>query len=139
MILVRYFGHDGRTNPGLGTFLDDVADAIEDALVAGDAAGSGQLRSLWLDRFDADLPALGAARLVDFLETRQVWREEADWMVIKTVDQPCIAYTAQVLGEAPSNPTVELIALGACYRYPAGSDAIWWQKVIRPRVRNLTL
>lgn len=139
MILVRYFGDDERTDPGLGTFFDDMADAIDDALMADDAAAAGLLRSLWLDRFETDLPAMGTARLVDYLETRQVWREEADWTVIKTVDLPCIAYTAQVLGEVSAGGRVELIALGACYRYPAESEAIWWQRVIRPRVRSLTL
>jgi hypothetical protein len=108
-----------------------MANAV--AIAANDQNGANRLRELWLDHFDVQLPAKGAADLIEYLETRQVWRQDGDWAVLKTVDEPCIAYTAQV----DDLDSVILIALAACYRYPAGSEESWWTQVVRPRVRSL--
>ena len=116
----------------LESFLDDLANAVDEALAAGDEHGAARLRELWLDHFEGQLPAKGAASLIAYLETRQVWRQDSDWVVLKTVDVPCIAYTAQVDEE----DAITLIALAACYRYP-GKEEDWWTQVVLPRLRSL--
>ncbi|MER9102649.1 hypothetical protein NKH95_01740 [Mesorhizobium sp. M0848] len=118
---------------GLGGFADDVVAAGRAASLAGRNADRERLRSLWLEYLEVQLPARGDEKLIDYLETRAVWREEEDWTVFRTVDEPCVAFTASV---APDG-TVELIALAACDRFPAGSDEQWWQSVVRPRVLQL--
>jgi len=80
----------------------------------------------WLDFFEVNLPAKGPDRLIEYLESRIVWRQDGDRPVFKTVDEPCIAYTAQVI----PGTCVALVALGACYRYPNGGEEVWWQEVI---------
>lgn len=115
------------------SFVIDVATAIERANAAGNRAGARRIRELWLDHFDVTLPAMGSANLIAYLESRSVWRNDGEWSVFKTVDEPCIAYTAQI-GE---DNQVTLVALGACYRYPSGSEENWWTQTIRPRVRTL--
>ena len=74
-----------------------------------------------------------APELVDYLESRQRWHEHEGWIVLKTVDEPYIAYTAQ----RGATGDVTLIALGACYRYPNGSEDEWWRDVILPRLQRL--
>lgn len=118
---------------GFGGFVDDVAREGQTAALAGRAADQEWLRSLWLDYIQVQLPALGDAALIDYLETRPVWREEGEWMVYRVPREPCIAFTASVLADG----TVELIALAACDRFPGGSDQQWWQAVVRPRVQQL--
>lgn len=118
---------------GLGGFVDDVTREGRAAARAGRVADQEALRSLWLDYIQAQLPALGDAKLIDYLETRPVWREEGDWTIYRVPGEPCIAFTASVLADG----TVELIALAACDRLPGGSDQQWWQTVVRPRVQQL--
>ena len=101
--------------------------------MAGRDADRERLRSLWLDYLEVRLPALGDEKLIDYLETRAVWREEGDWTVFRTMGEPCVAFTAFVA----TDRTVELIALAACDRLPGGSDNQWWQSVVRPRVWQL--
>lgn len=127
----RYFA---ATIDGLvHCFLVDVDDAHRDADRASDREGQTVLLRLWLEHFDNFLGNMAAAKLVDYLETRQIWRQHEEWRVLKTVDEPCIAYTAQ----KSESGNVTLIALGACYRYPNGSEDEWWRNVILPRLRRL--
>jgi hypothetical protein len=100
---------------------------------AGDQEGCRALMRLWLEHFESFLGNMTGAKLVEWLETRQFWRQEEEWLVFKTVDVPCIAYTAQKMHSGE----VTLIALGACYRYPHESEPEWWDAVICPRVRRL--
>jgi hypothetical protein len=116
----------------LESFLGDLADAIDAAVAAGDGDGATRLRGLWLDHFEVQLPAMGAVDLIDYLETRQVWRQEGDRVAFKTADVPCISYTAQ-LEDAGA---VRLVALAACYRYPGGEEN-WWTGLVAPRLRSL--
>lgn len=129
----QYYESTNAGGPAGDGFAKDVADAIDDAIAARDKAAPRRLRSLWFDYFEVDLPSLGAAKLIDYLESRQVWQVEGMWSVFKTVDVPCIAFAAQV-SDAGS---VTLMGLGACYRYPGGSEDAWWINVIRPRLRSL--
>lgn len=128
MVEVRRF-----KKTGLGGFADDVVREGRGAALAGREADRERLRSLWLEYLEVQLPALGDEKLIEYLETRAVWREEGDWTVFRTMDEPCVAYTGSVL----SDDTVELIALAACDRFPSGSDEQWWQNVVRPRVQQL--
>lgn len=122
MVEVRRF-----KKTGLGGFADDVVTEGRVAGLAGRDADRERLRWLWLEYLEVQLPALGDKKLTDFLEARAVWREEGDWAVFRTVDEPCVAFTAFVA----SDGTVELIALAACDRFPGGSDEQWWQSVVR--------
>lgn len=115
-------------------FPSDWAEAIREAREAGDAAGVDRIRTLWFDYFEGTLRHLGPDQLINYLENRHVWRRFADWPVYKTVDTPCLAFTAFVdsRGEA-----VTLTALGICYKYPSDDSEEWWQTVILPRARSL--
>lgn len=118
---------------GMGGFADDIAKEGKAAHLAGRPADREQIRSLWIDFLQTELPALGDAKLNDYLETRTVWRDEGDWTVYRTEGEPCIAFTALV----QANGSVELIALAAIDRFPGGSEQQWWQSVVLPRVRQL--
>ncbi len=128
MVEVRRF-----KKAGFGGFADDVVREGRAAAAAGREGDREALRSLWLDFFQARLPALGDAKLAEFLEDRSVWREEGDWTVYRNAAEPCVAFTALVF----PNGSVELIALAACFRFPGGSDEQWWQTVVKPRVQQL--
>jgi hypothetical protein len=130
MVEVIYFESGIVAEDG---FFWDIEDALEEARLAGDRRARDTLRRLWLDFIEVQLPAMGADKLIAFLESRQIWREDGAWLVLKTVDEPCISYTARV----NANGSVTLIALGACYRYPQGNDEGWWLNVVRPRLRSL--
>lgn len=127
---VEYYRSEG---PPVEGFVIDIALAIKTASARGDEAAARKLRSLWLDYFHVELPAQGSDRLTAYLLNRAIWREDGEHTVIKTVDQPCIAYTAEV----DETDDIILIALGACYRYPHGSEDAWWTQIIRPRLRRL--
>jgi hypothetical protein len=114
-------------------FLIDVNDAHRDADQASDREGQTAVLRLWLEHFDNFLGKMAAPKLIDYLETRRFWRQHKEWIVIKTADVPCIAYTAQ----KSASGDVTLIALGACYQYPNGSEDEWWCGVILPRLRRL--
>lgn len=118
---------------GFGGFADDVATEGASANVAGRAKDQERLRSLWLDFLEVQLPAMGDEKLIAFLESRPVWREEGDWTVYRNPDEPSVAFTALVLDDG----RVEIIALAACDRLPDGSEELWWQNVVRPRVQQL--
>jgi hypothetical protein len=128
----RYYR--GTINGAFQAFIIDVDVAYELAFDAGDEDGRDALHRIWLEYFEVHLGNMTAAKLIGFLETRQVWQQDGDWVVFKTVEEPCLAYTAQ----KDSNVSVTIIALGICYRYPQGGADSWWQQVIQPRVRSLS-
>ena len=70
--------------------------------------------------------------LVDYVRSRQVWRRDSDADVIKTPDEPCVAYTLLERGNE-----LVLLLLGFAFLYPT-SEAAWWTDVIRPRLRQHT-
>jgi hypothetical protein len=115
-------------------FVIDLAVAWDQADAARDSEGLDALRRLWLDHFEDYLGKMSAPKLVAYLQGRQLWQREGDWLVFATIDEPCLAYTAQ---KGPGD-AVALIALGICYRYPAGGRNAWWRDVIQPRVRTLS-
>ena len=118
---------------GFGGFADDIAREGRAASNAGRSADKDRLHQLWFDYFETTLPAMGDAKLIDYFESRPVWREESDWLVYRTPDQPSIAFTAVVDPQGG----VEIIALAACDRFPGGSDEEWWLTVVRPRLLQL--
>jgi len=115
-------------------FLSDYTTAIRQARSAGDEAGASRIMDLWVEYFDGVLHGLDAQSLIDYLEKRRVWRSYSDWPIYKTADVPCLAFTASV---DDRDGAVILIALGLCYRYPAGNAETWWQEVVLPRIRNV--
>jgi hypothetical protein len=127
----RYFA--AVLNGEVQAFIIDVNNAHIEAEQAGDRDGQNALTHLWLHHFDNLLGNMSGPELIKYLETRQRWHEHEGWTVLKTVDEPCIAYTAQnaALGG------VILIALAACYRYPNGSEDAWWRRVVLPRLQRL--
>jgi hypothetical protein len=127
----RYFA--AVLNGEVHAFIIDVNNAHIDAERAGDRDGQSALTHLWLHHFDNLLGNMSGPELVEYLESRRRWHEHEGWIVLKTMDEPCIAYTAQK-GESGD---VTLIALGACYRYPNRSEDEWWRRVILPRLQRL--
>ena len=122
--------HDGVVN----SILIDVYEAHKQACGLNDQEGKDALLRLWLEHFNTYLGNMSAPSLLDYLETRPIWRRHGEWNVIINPDEPCIAYTSQrnAAGE------ITLILLGVCYRYPNGSENEWWNNVILPRVRRLS-
>jgi hypothetical protein len=114
-------------------FIIDMQQAHLAAGLNHDRQGQTALLRLWLEHFDGLLGTMTAPKLIEYLEARQVWRQEADWVVFKTIDEPCIAYTAQKSPEG----SVTLIALAGCYRFPNGRESDWWNDAVLPRVRSL--
>jgi hypothetical protein len=115
-------------------FASDWDSAAREANVANDRVGLERMRILWFDYFGEQLRLLDAQALIDYLEKRHVWRRYAEWPVFKTIDTPCLAFTAYV---DERGGDVTLTALGICYRYPLDDAEEWWQKVILPRVKGL--
>jgi hypothetical protein len=125
-----YLGvHDGVVN----AILIDVDEAHKRAGQLNDREGQTALLHLWLEHFDKYLGNMAAPNLLEYLETRQIWRCFEEWRVIKNPGEPCIAYTSQQNAAGD----ITLILLGICYRYPNGSEDQWWETVILPRVRRL--
>jgi hypothetical protein len=125
-----YLGvHDGVVN----SILIDIDEAHKLACQMNDREGKAALLRLWLEHFNDYLGNMPAASLLDYLETRPIWRRYGEWNVIINPDEPCIAYTSQ--RNAAGDITLTL--LGICYRYPNGSSDEWWNTVIQPRVRRL--
>lgn len=120
-------------NGTVNAFVVDMSAAYDQAYAAGDIEGHDALNRVWLDHFENYLRKMSAPDLVTYLQGRQVWQREGDWLVFATIDEPCLAYTAQ-LGPGDA---VALIALGICYRYPTGGRSGWWRDVIQPRVTTL--
>ena len=127
----RYYSR--RLNGTVNAFIVDVHLAYEQAHAAGDTEGHDAINRVWLDHFENYLGKMSAPELVTYLQGRQVWQQEGEWIIFATIDEPCICYTAQ---RGPGE-IVALIALGICYRYPVGGRAAWWRDVIQPRVRTL--
>ncbi len=115
------------------SYLSDLKSALDAATNVNDFLAARRLLFLHCD-YLAHLAAMGPADLIGYLEGRGVWREVGDWPVYKTAGQPCLAFTAQVSADGLA---VDLIALGACYRYPVASDEAWWSETIMPRVQAL--
>jgi len=129
-VRVEYYRNEG---PPVESFVIDIAGAIKTATARDDEAAARMLRSLWLDHFHVELPARNSSRLMEYLLNRAIWREDGEWTVIKTAGEPCITYTAEI----DQTDEIVLIALGACYRYPHGSEDAWWTQIIRPRLGRL--
>jgi hypothetical protein len=130
-VVKRYYRH--VLNGTVNAFLIDLAAAYDQAYAAGDIEGHDALHRVWLDHFESYLGKMSGPELIAYLQGRQVWQQEGDWIIFATIDEPCIAYTAQ---RGPGD-NVTLIALGICYHYPAGGRTAWWRDVIQPRVRTL--
>jgi hypothetical protein len=47
------------------------------------------------------LPRLDEKQLTRYLESCRVWRKFDAWPIYKTVDAPCLAFTASIYGERP--------------------------------------
>jgi hypothetical protein len=127
----RYYSR--MLNGTVNAFVIDMSVACDQAYAASDIEGHDALNRVWLDYFEKYLGNMKGPELVKYLQGRQVWQREGDWLVFATIDEPCLAYTAQ---QGPGD-AVALIALGVCYRYPAGGRNGWWRDVIQPRVRTL--
>ena len=121
--------HDGVVQAAM----IDINEAHKRAGELGDREGQQAILRLWLEHFRDYLGNMPAPKLLDHLETRQVWRRHEDRKVIKNPDEPCIAYTGQT--NAAGDITLTLV--GACYRYPDGGEEAWWRNVILPRLRRL--
>jgi hypothetical protein len=130
-VVKRYYSR--ALNGIVSAFIIDLDAAYNQAHAAGDSDGHDALHRLWLDHFEGHLGKMAATELIAYLQGRRVWHQEGDWIVFATIDEPCIAYTAQ---KGPGD-AVTLIALGICYRYPSGGRDAWWRDVIQPRVRTL--
>jgi hypothetical protein len=125
-------------NTSHASFYGDVLAALREAHDAEDTVNSEKVWDLWVKYFEDQLPAMGVRRLIDYLEGHRVWRYFGNDPVYKTVDTPCLAFTAVVNdAEAGSDEKVTLIALGCCYKYPAGDEEGWWREVILPRLRSM--
>lgn len=124
----------GRDHDEANSFAKDLIQAGKDAQLANDLEASKRLRDLSFVYLYAQLPAKGANDLIDYLETRQVWHWDGERPVYKTVDEPCIAYTADINDDGTE---VTVTALAACYRYPSNDDEKWWTDVVLPRVRRI--
>jgi hypothetical protein len=120
-------------NGSVNAFIIDLSTAYDQAYAAKDNDGHDAIKRIWLDHFEGYLGKMTAPELVGYLQGRQIWRRAGEWIVFATIDEPCIAYTAQ---RGPGD-AVTLIALGICYRYPSGGRDAWWRDVIQPRVRTL--
>lgn len=117
----------------LGSFVQDISGSCDAASRAGDLPAKKRLTDLWLVHMHNHLKAMTPAAFVTYFSSRQVWRSHGDWTVIKTVELPCVAYTAQVNLDG----SITVIALGAAWRYPYDDENKWWTDVILPRVRSL--
>jgi hypothetical protein len=125
-----YLGvHDGVVH----AILIDVNEAHKRAGELGDRDGQEAILRLWLEHFNDYLGNMPARKLLEYVETRPVWRRHEDRKVIKNPDEPAMAYTAQVNAAGD----VTLILLGICYRFTNGSEEDWWRNVILPRLRRL--
>jgi hypothetical protein len=128
---IRYYA--GGTTETFESFLTDVNNAHEEPQRASDPDGMRALTRLWLEYFDKFLGTMPVAALIEYLQGRQCWRQYEEWVVLKTTGEPCIVYAAQ-----NTNPNgVTLVALGACYRYPNGTEDEWWNTIILPRLRRV--
>ncbi len=120
-------------NGGTESFLVDYRTAIENALSVGDERGYRQLNDLWIDLFENRLRAMIPNRLRTYLEGRAVWKRAGSRPVFKIGGEPSFAFSADVLMDG----SVELIAIGTCYRYPGGSADHWWTGALEARARAL--
>ena len=86
-----------------------------------------------LEYFDGFLKEMTGRELAEYLRSREPWRDFENWRVLKNPNEPCIAYAAQIT----DSDDVTIVALGACYRYPNGSQEEWWAAVLLPRLRKV--
>lgn len=122
-------------------WFDKSAGAFDyDIILAKDAASAANdpAARKWIDRlvwryFEVDLPASVRREGLAHLSGLKVWRTLQDWSVFKTVDTPCMAYTAEMNDE----DRVTLTALALCYRYPDQSSEVWWQTVVQVRLQKV--
>jgi hypothetical protein len=129
-VSIRYYSGVHRGEPQ--AFIIDVDHAWKAAHAANDDDGLKALRRLWLDHVEGDLAGMSAAALEEYLESRQIWRQEGEWLVVKTISVPCLTYVAQ---KSPSGD-ITLVLIAVCYQYPVNEDE-WWNEVVRPRVLAL--
>jgi hypothetical protein len=128
-IVTLYYDND----QGIG-FHSDTLAALKAAAEAKDAENVERIWGLWQVYFEDRLPSAGLRQLVDWLEGQRVWRRYEGWPVFKTVGTPCLAFTASL---DTNDEEMTLVALGICYKYPAGDEDLWWHDTILPRVRSL--
>ncbi len=108
----------------------DLQGALDAAKAAGDRNAETWLLDLLTRYLLEDLANRSASALTSYVSSRQRWRNDNGLDVVKTPDQPAVAYTLLSRGS-----DVVLLALGFVYRYPLSEEA-WWTDTIRPRLRH---
>ena|ERR1051326_7838952 len=117
----------------LRDFLPELYDARKLADAAGDREGWAAVKRLWLEYFVGRLGRMTTPQLSDYLKSIQPWMAHGEWTVFKTIDEPCVAFTAHM----SADQELILICLGICYRFPEGSSVVWWNKIILPRLKSI--
>ncbi len=116
-----------------GVAAEDLRSALDQAQRARGAQGR-QDHALLLDLLtkylQEDLWCMPEEELMRYWRTRQVWRREGGVHIVKTPDEPCVAFTL-----IQRDDDVVLLVLGFAYRYPTTEDA-WWKDVLLPRLRH---
>lgn len=133
MTVRTIFYRDDGTNPdNADGFFKDVIRVQREARQSADPQGGKQVLELTFDYLYVDLPAKGKGAVIDYLETRQVWRWDEDQPVYKTAGLPCVVFTADI---SEDETEVTITAMAACYRYPSDDEDIWWADTVLPRVQ----
>jgi hypothetical protein len=86
-VVKRYYRH--VLNGTVNAFLIDLAAAYDQAYAAGDIEGHDALHRVWLDHFESYLGKMSGPELIAYLQGRQVWQQEGDWIIFATIDEPC--------------------------------------------------
>lgn len=108
----------------------DLSQAQELAMAARDARGKAHLEDLIFGLLKEELGSERPEVVAEIVSEFPVWRWEAGTPVYSSPGEPACAFTLMDFGNG-----TEILALGFCYRYP-GSEDLWWERVIRPRLRD---
>jgi hypothetical protein len=127
---VSYYAKSG----GSESFFDDMADALHRANVAHDRNAQIAIENLCVGYVASELSRKSSVDLAAYLRSLRIWRMYEDFTVYKTADLPCVAFAARLGQVANGDP---IVGLAVCYRYPRGSEALWWQDVVLPRLISI--
>lgn len=129
-VRIAYFSDPSKR---LGSFMEDLIEAIDQAVAAGDGDSADILRRFVLVYLEKQLRSKSVNEMDRYLAQRATWHTTDLWNVYRIPGTPSICYAVRL----STDGAIDMFAIGACFKYPDEDPEVWWDTLIKPRVRSL--